>query len=301
MTHSSERAAEFERHRARLFGLAYRMLGSVDDARDVLQEAYLRWHEADVVGLRSAEAWLVSVATRLSIDRLRRAATERAAYVGPWLPHPIATEGPGVDPEEAASLTRDASMALLVLLERLGPEERAAFVLREVCERDYAEIAAALNKNEAACRKLVQRAKERVRTPLAPHPREGAQRAVLLDSFASALRRRDADALLGLLADDVRFVSDGGGTVFASRRVLEGSARVVRILLNLERKFGIFDERHTALINGELALVSVRGGALRSVTALDVSGERIRAIYRVLNPDKLKFSQPARGYGAQMG
>src|SRR5688500_14231876 len=147
-TPDATRAAPFERLRPRLFGIAYRMLGTVEDAEDVVQEAYLRWHDAATDAVRSAEAWLVAVVTRLSIDRLRRAATERAAYVGSWLPEPMATAHPAAAPDHRAELASDLSMALLVLLERLAPEERAAFLLREAFDADYAQIARALEKSE---------------------------------------------------------------------------------------------------------------------------------------------------------
>ena len=158
----ADRAARFERHRSRLFGIAYRMLGTVEDAEDAVQETYLRWHDAPVDAVRSDEAWLVAVVTRLSIDRLRRAATEREAYVGRWLPEPIAT-APTPPPDRKAELASDLSLAFLVLLERLAPEERAAFLLREVFDAGYDEIARVLERSEAACRQLVHRARERVR------------------------------------------------------------------------------------------------------------------------------------------
>src|SRR3954471_1450428 len=150
-----------ERYRPRLFGIAYRMLGGVHDAEDIVQEAMLRWHQADRAAIREPVAWLVSVVTRLAIDRLRRAATEREAYPGPWLPEPVADERFAAD--RNAELASDLSMAFLVLLERLAPEERAAFLLREVFDTDYDEIARTLDKSPAAARQTVHRARERIR------------------------------------------------------------------------------------------------------------------------------------------
>ena len=157
-----DRTAVFEQYRPRLFGIAYRMLGSVDDAQELTQEAYLRWHQATSAEIRSAEGWLVAVVTRLSIDRLRSAAWEREQYVGTWLPEPIATDAPSA-PDRQAELASDLSMAFLVLLERLGPDERAAFLLREVLDAGYDEIAKVLERSEAACRQLIHRARERLR------------------------------------------------------------------------------------------------------------------------------------------
>jgi RNA polymerase sigma factor (sigma-70 family) len=156
---TDDRAEVFERHRARLFGIAYRMLGSVADAEDVLQSAYLRWHEADAAAVRSPEAWLVAVTTRLAVDRLRSAATERRRYVGDWLPEPIPTPAPPAD--RRAELASDLSMAFLVLLERLSPDERAALLLRDVFDASYEEIARALEKSETACRQTTSSRRSR--------------------------------------------------------------------------------------------------------------------------------------------
>jgi RNA polymerase sigma-70 factor (ECF subfamily) len=171
-----DRASVFEHYRPRLFGIAYRMLGSVEDAKDLTQETYLRWHQADAAAIRAPEGWLVAVVTRLSIDRLRHATLERESYVGDWLPEPIATDGPSA-PDRQAELASDLSMAFLVLLERLAPEERAAFLLREVLDADYGEIARVLEKSEPACRQMVHRARARVREdrtrfPVAPEAKE---------------------------------------------------------------------------------------------------------------------------------
>src|SRR5687768_16203700 len=202
---------ELDRHRPRLFGIAYRMLGDAAEAEDLVQETYLRWQRDDRTDVASPEGWLVAVVTRLAIDRLRRLRTERESYVGPWLPEPIATDRAS-DPARGAELASDLSLALLVLLERLGPEERAAFLLREVFDTGYDEIAATLGATSAAVRQMVHRARERVR---------GARRfatppdvqARLLGRFLEAIAADDRDALLGVFDPNATFTSDGGGRV----------------------------------------------------------------------------------------
>lgn len=284
---SSRRAELFERYRARLFGIAYRMLGSVDDANDLVQEAYLRWHQADVAEIRAPEGWLVAVTTRLSIDRLRRAETERQRYVGHWLPEPLATEA-WAAPDRNAELASDLSMAFLVLLERLAPEERAAFLLREVLDADYGEIAHVLEKSEAACRQMVHRARTRVREDRPRFPVAVEAKERLVRRFLSALQQGDRDSLLAVVAEDVTYVSDGGGRVSAVRNLIRGADRVVRLLLGLERKYEGLLEHRIEWFNGEPAFVSRAGEHLVCTTSLAIDGERVVGFYRVLNPDKLR-------------
>jgi RNA polymerase sigma-70 factor, ECF subfamily len=287
ITDSSGRAELFERYRARLFGIAYRMLGSVDDANDLVQEAYLRWHQADISAIRAPEGWLVAVMTRLAIDRLRRAETEREHYVGSWLPEPLATE-PWAAPDRNAELASDLSMAFLVLLERLAPEERAAFLLREVLDADYGEIARVLQKSEAACRQMVHRARTRVREERPRFPVAAETKERLVQRFLSALEAGDQESLLAVVAEDATFISDGGGRVSAVRNVIQGADRVVRLLLGLERKYGEVWKHRVEWINGEPALVSRVGDRLVCTTSLETDGERVVGFYRVLNPEKLR-------------
>src|SRR3954466_8110159 len=183
-----------ERYRPRLFGIAYRMLGDVQDSEDIVQEAMLRWHDADKLAVREPEAWLVSVVTRLAIDRLRRATTERAAYPGPWLPEPVADERFSAGRE--TELASDLSMAFLVLLERLAPEERAAFLLREVFDADYDEIARTLEKTPAAARQTVHRARERIHTDRVRFKVENDVKERLFSRFLEALETDDRDEML---------------------------------------------------------------------------------------------------------
>jgi RNA polymerase sigma-70 factor (ECF subfamily) len=276
-----------EHFRARLFGIAYRMLGDVGEAQDLVQETYLRWHQADQSSVAAAEGWLVAVVTRLSIDRLRRLATERAAYTGPWLPEPIATDSTAA-PDYRTELASDLSMALLVLLERLGPEERAAFLMREVFDADYGEIARTIERSEAAVRQMVHRARERVRGERARHAPAPGTHERLLGSFLAALESDDQDGLLALFAPDATLTSDGGGRVNAARRMVLGADRIVRLLVGVERKARGYDLTHRVRsVNNEATIVSYIGDRVAFTTSLAIDGDRIVALYRVLNPEKL--------------
>jgi len=282
-----DRATLFERYRSRLFGIAYRMLGSVDDAEDVVQETYLRWHRADVDAVRAPEAWLVAVASRLSIDRLRKRTAERAVHEGTWLPEPLAAD-PRTVPDFRAELASDLSMAFLVLLERLTPDERAALLLHDVFEWGYDEIARTLEKSEAACRQLVHRARERVRRvrPRFSVPAEAKER--LVGRFLEALAADDEREVLSLLAEDATFAADGGGKVAAVRRVVSGAQRVAKLLLGYERKGRGLVAHRIRWLNGEPAVVTYAGDRVVFTTSVDTDGERILALYRVLDPDKLR-------------
>jgi len=274
-----------ERYRTRLFGIAYRMLSDVQEAEDLVQETFLRWHQARHDDVISAEGWLVAVVTRLAIDRLRRAETERLRYVGTWLPEPIATGD--VPPDHRAELASDLSMAFLVLLERLGPEERAAFLLREVFDAGYDEIARILDKTEPAVRQTVHRAKTRVREGRPRFAPPAEQQEALLRRFLDALATDDKDAMLAMFAPDATFTGDGGGKVSSITNVLVGPDRITRFMLGVERKYpGVFTHEIIEL-NGQPAIGSYRDGVIQLATSFETDGERILAIYRVLNPDKL--------------
>lgn len=278
----------FTAARPRLFAIAYRMLGSRADAEDVLQDAWMRWHQTDQTTLQSAEAWLVTVVTRLSIDRLRAAKAEREAYVGWWLPEPLVEpESSTPTPETAVELAGDLSMALLWVLERLSPDERAAFLMRQVFDQDYAEIAALLGKTEAACRQMVHRASERVqqerpRFDVAPDAHRD-----LLERFAEASRTGQRDAIRALLADDAQLVGDGGGKVPSFTRVIQDANQITKIYCELVRAMGD-DVRYVhARVNGEPGLLRYVGGTLESAQSFVIENGRIVAIYVVRNPDKL--------------
>jgi RNA polymerase sigma-70 factor (ECF subfamily) len=283
----SPAARPFEELRPRLFGLAYRMLGSRAEAEDVVQDAYVRWHQADRESIRNPEAWLVTTATRLAIDRLRALKTERDRYVGPWLPEPLMSAGPP-PPDRHAELASDLSVAFLVLLERLAPEERAAFLLYEVFDCGYPEIARLLDKTEAACRQLVHRARGRVRRDRKRFEAPESARVSLLTRFVAAMEARDEQALLSLFAPDATWAADGGGRVAAGRHPITGGERVVRLVLGLEEKF--YRNRatfHLATVNGEAGLVLRIGGRVDSVMTIATDGERIQDVFVVRNPEKL--------------
>jgi RNA polymerase sigma-70 factor (ECF subfamily) len=278
-------ADDVERYRPRLFGIAYRMLSDVQEAEDLVQETFLRWHQARHDDVVSEEGWLVAVVTRLAIDRLRRAERERLRYVGNWLPEPIATGN--VSPDHRAELASDLSMAFLVLLERLAPEERAAFLLREVFDADYGEIAQILDKSEPAVRQVVHRAKTRVREGRPRFSAPAEKQAELLQRFLDALAADDKDAMLALFAPDATFTGDGGGKAASVRNTIEGPDRLTRLFLGLEHKYPGLVTHEIIELNGQPAIGSYHEGALAYVTLFETDGERILAVYRVLNPDKL--------------
>jgi len=286
MTTDHTATDRFEEHRDRLFGLAYRMLGSRAEAEDVVQEAWLRWHGADAAAVRNAEAWLMTVVGRLAVDRLRTLRKERETYRGPWLPEPLVAAEP--PPDRALERASDLSVAFLALAERLAPEERAAFLLREVFDRDYDEIATVLDKSEEACRQTVHRARRRLRSERRRFPATEAARRQLVERFRAAVEARDDERLFAVLAPEVTLTSDGGGKVAASPRVLAGAPLIVKLLLGLER--GVFRhgiERDLVGVNGETGLLLRHGDRVIGVMTFETDRERIVAIHNVLNPDKL--------------
>jgi RNA polymerase sigma-70 factor, ECF subfamily len=280
-------AGDVERLRPRLFGIAYRMLGDIQDAEDAVQDAFLRWQQTEQDAVWSSEAWLVSVVTRLAIDRLRRAKTERAAYAGPWLPEPVTSERIATD--RAAEVSSDMSMAFLLLLERLAPEERAAFLLREVFDTGYTEIANTLDRSEAAVRQMVHRARARVRTERIRFASRPDVHQRMLERFLAAVAADDKEEVLAVLAPDVTFSSDGGGKISAARRVVQGADRVARMVLSLDAKYKGVHAHRIGHFNGEEAVLTYSGGRIFAVTFYETVGDRIVAAYRVMNPDKLRF------------
>lgn len=286
MTEQQTREA-YLRHRPRLFAIAYRMLGDVHDAEDLVQEAFARWHATSDAEVVQPEAWLVAVTTRLSIDRLRRRKTERAAYPGPWLPHPLPQGEVGGPPDRSVELASDLSMAFLVLLERLAPEERAAFLLREVFDHSYSNISRILDRTEAAARQMVRRARVRVRTERARFEVSPDVIDGLFDRFLSALHDDDEHALLALFSPDATFTSDGGGKVSAARRVIRGAERIVRLLRGIDTKYDRPFSYGKTLLNGQPAVLQYIGSRLFSANFIATDGERITAMYRLMNPEKL--------------
>ncbi|HSD40016.1 MAG TPA: RNA polymerase sigma factor SigJ [Rhodocyclaceae bacterium] len=289
----NDKIDNFTAHRRRLMAIAYRMLGTRADAEDVLQDAWLRWQDTDTSDLRSAEAWLVTITTRLCIDRLRALRPERERYTGPWLPEPTVGSSdfkpvsPDPTPEHMVELASDVSMAFLAVLERLSPDERAAFLLREVFDFDYDEVAAMLERPEATCRQLVHRARTRVRDE---RPRITVNRDAhhkLLDRFMDATRSGDRAKLQALFAADAQFVSDGGGKILSVLKELHGAERIVRFFETVARRFGEHFSYQHALINGEPGLLRYLDGKLDAVFTLITDGEKVLACYCLRNPDKL--------------
>ena len=283
-----DRAAAFERHRPALLGLAYRMLGSVAEAEDAVQDCYLRWRRVDPATLSSERAWLLTATTRLCIDRLRAARARRETYIGPWLPEPILAEP---DACETAELASSLSTAMLLLLERLSPAERAAFLLRDAFESDYPEIAEALGRNEAACRQLVRRARARIgeaRPRFRPDP-EAHRR--LLEAFGAAVASGEVEGLKALLAQQVELHSDGGGRVLAARNVIEGPDHVARFLIGVWRKQKVPVAVEMRGVNGAPGVIGRADGKIVVVLGLDVEDGLIRAVHMVNNPDKLTHLQ----------
>jgi len=278
-------SAAFESVRPRLFGLAYRMLGSRADAEDIVQEAYVRWHQTDDNAVRNAEAWLVTTATRLAIDRLRALKVEREAYTGPWLPEPLITPDP---PDREAELASDLSVAFMVLLERLTPEERAAFLLHDVFDCGYDEIARLLGKTEAASRQVVHRARGRVRGEQTRFQASEAARVRLLKTFVAAMEARDEQALMQLFAPDATWTADGGGKAAAGPHPIEGADAILKLLLGLQRRFsreGV--TLHLGTVNGETGLLVRLGGRVAAAISMVIDGDRIARAYAIVNPDKL--------------
>ncbi|MFF9405540.1 RNA polymerase sigma-70 factor [Streptomyces anandii] len=279
----------FEEHRPVLMGVAYRMLGRVADAEDVVQDAWLRWSRADHDAVREPRAYLVRVTTRLAIDRLRQIKSRGEAYVGPWLPEPLVTDVAGTvaDTAEQAVLADSVSLAVLIVLESLSPLERAVFVLREAFGYPYAEIAAMLERGEPAVRQLAGRARRHVEERRPRYEVDPAQRRDLTERFLAAAANGDLEGLMALLAPDVRLVGDSGGKAKAPLRILSTADKVGRFLVGVARK-GIADPSFRILeLNGGPALLILSGGRPDSVFQLDVADGRIQAVYIIRNPDKL--------------
>ena len=278
----------FEVERRRLTAVAYRMLGRWSEAEDTVQDAFLRWQSAEHSSIESPGAWLTTVVVRLCLDRIRKVKAAREVYVGPWLPEPVLTpEGGERRDEETQTFANDLSLGLMVMLERLGPEERAAFILREAFDTPYADIAVALGKNEPAIRQLVSRARERIH---AERPRFQATPELhqkLLDQFLSAVAANDATKLVGLLEEDVRLISDGGGKRPAALRIVEKPAEVSQLILNLANAKGGPREMQYVRLNGLPSLWFIDGQGYETVVQLDIADARVSAILIVRNPEKL--------------
>lgn len=281
------RLATFDQYRGLLFSVAYRMLGSVADAEDMLQETFIRWQQASDEDIRSPRAYLVTIISRLCLNHLQSARVQREEYVGQWLPEPIVT-GTGTDPLELLRVDESLSMAFLVMLERLTPIERAVFLLREVFDYEYGEIATILNQSETNCRQILSRAKRHV-TAMRPRFHTSQQKKTdLLERFLQAVTSGDLQALLAVLANDVVLHADGGGKGVGALNLIRGAHNVARGALGAFKKLHPNNLTYrVAQINGEPGIISYLNGEPYSVLTLDARESSIEAIYVVTNPEKL--------------
>ncbi|MDI3418321.1 RNA polymerase sigma-70 factor [Streptomyces luteolus] len=281
--------ALFEEHRPVLTGVAYRMLGRVADAEDVVQDAWLRWSAAEHDEIREPRAYLVRITTRLAIDRLRHVKARREAYVGPWLPEPLATDFGATVPDtaEQAVLAESVSLAVLVVLESLSPLERAVFVLREAFGFPFSQIATALERSEAAVRQLAGRARKHVEERKPRFDVDPVERRDLTERFLGAAAEGDLDGLMRLLAPDARLVGDSGGKSKVPLRVLESAEHVGRFMASVVRQGVPNPEIRVLELNGGPALLILSDDRPDSVLQVDVVDGRIKSVYIVRNPDKL--------------
>ena len=281
------RLATFDQYRSLLFSVAYRMLGSVADAEDMLQETFIRWQLVPDAEIRSPRAFLVTIISRLCITHLQSARVQREEYVGQWLPEPIIT-GPGSDPLEIIRVDESLSMAFLVMLERLTAVERAVFLLREVFEYEYSEIAAVLGQSETNCRQILSRAKQHV-SAIRPRFKTSRQKkSDLLERFLKATSSGDMEGLVTLLSNDVVLHSDGGGKAIAVPNLIQGAENVARgIFGGLQKIVPKNLTRRVVELNGEPGVVSYLDGKPHSVLTLGAGEGRIHAIYILTNPEKI--------------
>lgn len=280
-------AASFEPHRRHLMALAYRMLGSLAEAEDAVQETYLRWHGADRAAIANHQAFLSRIATRICLDQLKSARVRRETYVGPWLPEPV-LDADLMAAETMSDYAHDLGVALMLTLERLSPLERAAFLLHDVFDVGFPEIAATLGRNEAACRQLAARARAHVQSARPRFKPDAAQSEKLLIAFREAVETGNAGNLAAYLAEDAVLITDGGGKRTALAVPIQGRDNIIRLFEGFvrNRPAGEFRLR-AATINGMPGFVIAEpGGALQTV-ALELAEGRITGIYAVVNPDKL--------------
>jgi RNA polymerase sigma-70 factor (ECF subfamily) len=291
-SNDSARTSVFEDHRRLLFSIAYRMLGSVADAEDALQDAFIRWQRASETDVRSPKAFLVTIVSRLCVNHLQSARVQRETYVGEWLPEPLVTD-PGGDVSRIAEVDESVSMAMLLLLERLTAVQRAVFLLGEIFDYTHAEIAGMLGISEANCRQLLKRARQHIRTHRPRFSASGSQHTELLERFSRAAGSGDMDGLLALLSSDVVMHTDGGGKANALPLPLYGPDKVARAsVFGLSKLKTLNPLQRMVEINGEPGIVSYVAGRPQSVFTIEVHDGRIRAIYIVTNPEKLSHLPP---------
>jgi RNA polymerase sigma-70 factor (ECF subfamily) len=273
---------DFEDHRAFLVGLAYRMLGSVTDAEDVVQDAFLRWRATDPTTVEHPRAYLARIVSRLCLDKMKSATARREHYVGTWLPEPVVAE-------PTTQVAEDLSLALLLTLERLSPLERAAFLLHDVFDMDYADVATTLDRSESACRQLAARAREHVRDARPRFSPDADTRAKVTDAFASAMATGDVATLAQILADDAILYTDGGGKKLAALNPIYGKDKILRFIAGVSNKGNVPrpDQIERTSLNGMPGFIARTDDGVETM-AIDIVDDRIVAIYSVRNPDKVK-------------
>ncbi|MFN3943301.1 MAG: RNA polymerase sigma factor SigJ [Allosphingosinicella sp.] len=278
---------DFEEHRRELLNLAYRMLGSFSEAEDVVQESWLRWQKAvEVEQPASSRAYLRKIVSRLCLDYLKSARARRELYVGPWLPEPVCPPA-----QEELALERDISFGFMLALERLAPKQRAAFILHDIFELPFCEVAETIGASEAAARQLAARARRELSASRSRFPAEAAEAEALTQAFLNASRSGDAEALKRIFAEDVRVYTDGGGVRPAALNVIEGRERAKRLFLGLYRKFAGTPPPilYRGTINASPGFVTLEADNIPQATALEIRGDRIGVVYIIRNPEKLKL------------
>ncbi len=278
-------ATVFEAHRDRLFGVAYRMLGTVADAEDVVQDAFVRWAGVDAAAVNNPGGYLTTIVTRLCVDRLRAARHQREQYVGPWLPEPLLTTDQ--TPADDAELADSLSMAFLMLLETLSPTERAVFLLHDVFDYGYADIAETVGKSEANCRQIARRARQHVQAQRVRFEPTAPDHARLLQQFMDACYEGNLQALVAVLADDITLYSDGGGKAIAARKPVEGAAKVANFFLSIVPKAPPGTTVQPVQVNGQAGLAVYVDGQPDALFAFHIVEGHIQRIFSVRNPDKL--------------
>jgi RNA polymerase sigma-70 factor (ECF subfamily) len=283
--------ADIHAHRPVLQAIAYRMLGSMAEAEDAVQETFLRWHRQDqaqqVSEIREPKAWLITTLTRHCIDRLRAAKAQRESYVGMWLPEPVVEE-PAVEPVDRLELAETLSMALLMMLERLTPDERAAFLLHEVFETDYPDVARILGKTEPACRQLVHRAKERVKAGKPRFTPSRAEQEKVMAGFKLAVASGDVAGLAALFSPEATLYSDGGGKATATLNPIYGAEKIARFFIGVRDKQPEGHRIEPRIVNGSLGYVVYVGDTVLQASHFAFDGDRITEVHIVRNPDKLR-------------
>jgi len=287
-----------EEHRALLFAIAYRMLGTVSDAEDLVQETYLRWRRALATGevIANPKGWLTTTLTHLCIDQLRSARVRREAYIGPWLPEPIVTD-PAADPVEGVALAESLSLAFLTVLERLNPVERAIFLLHDVFGYEFVEIAPIVGREVANCRQIARRARAAIQRARPRFPLQPGERERLTREFMRACTVGDLPALVATLAEDITVWSDGGGRVQAARKPVRGADKAARFLLHIVADGATHGATFTpTTVNGQPGVLIGAPEGPYGVVAFDIAAGRIREIDIVINPEKLRHLAPATRY-----